>query len=377
MILILCMVVGMVPVQVFAAEPETTWQQVQETTNPFQDVSEKDWYYDSVMYALENGLLTGTSDTAFSPESTMTRAMFVTVLGRIAEIDLTEYGNPSAFTDVAPGSYYAPYVQWATEKSITSGIGDGRFDPNGLVTREQMATMLVRFFDAYNITYPEATVTTVPQDIDSVAGWAKEAVLKLWASGLFTGDNQGNFNPGNKAKRSEAAVLFHRTDETVEKWFVETGVKAEPGNQENPSVPQSNNPPGGDGGGGGKKTTYYQVNFHAPAGVSGATMPEGKLYPSGTTISSLPTPYKENTVFLGWYYDEDLTAPAAGSDKITQNLSLYAKFADGLVSPMELETLNYMTIVDVDPNFTFQVQAPSAAAVKSSLTIKNITVNNK
>lgn len=200
MILILCMVVGMVPVQVFAAEPETTWQQVQETTNPFQDVSEKDWYYDSVMYALENGLLTGTSDTAFSPESTMTRAMFVTVLGRIAEIDLTEYGNPSAFTDVAPGSYYAPYVQWATEKSITSGIGDGRFDPNGLVTREQMATMLVRFFDAYNITYPEATVTTVPQDIDSVAGWAKEAVLNSGPPGCLPGTTRATSTPATRQR---------------------------------------------------------------------------------------------------------------------------------------------------------------------------------
>lgn len=145
MLLVFCMVVTMVPGQIFASDLKAPEQPKQEATNPFTDVSKKDWYYDSVMYALRNGLFMGTSDTDFSPDGTMTRAMFVTVLGRIAEINLGEYEKASEFTDVAAGSYYGPYVRWATEKGITSGIGKGRFDPNGLVTREQMAALLVRF----------------------------------------------------------------------------------------------------------------------------------------------------------------------------------------------------------------------------------------
>ena len=82
-------------------------------------------------------------------------------------------------------------------------------------------------------------------------------------------------------------------------------------------------------------------------------------------------------MFLGWYYDEDLTAAAGGSDKITKNTSLYAKFASGVTSLEELDTPNYMTVVDVETSFTFKVKAASAAAVESGLTIKNITANYK
>lgn len=374
MFLVLCMVINMIPIQAFSVEPETTLQELPEIINPFKDVSKSDWYYDSVMYAYKNGLLMGTSENTFSPNGTMTRAMFVTILGRIAKVDLSAYSNESAFIDVVSGSYYEPYVQWATKNGITSGIGNGKFNPSGIVTREQMATFLVRFFDAYQITYPEAIVSVLPKDINSISSWSKDAVLKLWTCGLFVGDNNGNFNPRNNAKRSEAAALCQRINILVEKWLVETGVKSDSEIQENLTKPKDNN---SSSGGGSKGTTYYKVNFKAPEGLTGATMPEEKLYPSGTMISSLPTPYKQNAVFIGWYYDENLTTPAAGSDKITKNLSLYAKFADGITSSVMLETPNYMTVVDVDTNFTFQVKASSVEDVKSSLTIKNITANNQ
>ena len=99
--------------QAFAKEPEHGAAAAR-SSHPFTDVSKKDWYYDSVMYALRNGLFMGTSYTAFSPDGTMTRAMFVTVLGRIAEIDSGEYDKDSEFTDVVAGSYYEPYVRLAT-----------------------------------------------------------------------------------------------------------------------------------------------------------------------------------------------------------------------------------------------------------------------
>lgn len=383
MLLVLCMLGAVVSVQAFAKEHVSTRKSAEETvttlqqgqkniTNPFKDVSESDWYYDSVMYALKNGLLMGTGDDTFSPGGTMTRAMFVTLLGRIAKIDAAEYSNGSVFTDVVPGSYYEPYVKWASEKGITSGIGNGMFDPNGLVTREQMAAFLVRYFNAYKIPYPEATVTTVPNDIDSVAGWAKDAVLKLWACGIFLGDN-GNFNPGSYARRSEAAALSQRINEITVKWLAETDDNSDETKDDKDTSESDSDTDNGDGG----RTIYYKVDFKAPENLVGATMPEGKLYPSGTAISSMPTPYKQNTVFIGWYYDEDLTAPAAGSDIITRNMTLYAKFADSTISPAQADTPNFLTVVDVDTDFTFQVKAVSAEAVKNSLSIRNITSNNK
>ena len=108
-------------------------------SEPFNDVKESDWYYESVKYAVENGIFKGVGDNSFSPDGTMTRGMFVTVLGRIAEIQASDYPWRDNFTDVDVSAWYAPYVVWAAENNITKGIGNGKFGPDVLVTREQMA----------------------------------------------------------------------------------------------------------------------------------------------------------------------------------------------------------------------------------------------
>ena len=134
------------------------------------------------------------------------------------------------------------------------------------------ALLFVFLMPKYHIS--GVSTTSIPNDIDTVADWAKDAVVKLWACGLLAGDNKGNFNPGNNAKRSEAAALCYRTDETVERWFVETGVKPDPGKQEEPPVTGGNTSGGGGGNGNnGSNTTYYQVDFHTSAAATGATMP--------------------------------------------------------------------------------------------------------
>lgn len=106
MLLVLSMMSTLLQVQAFAAG---TAEPV-DTANPFEDVEPGSWYYDAVQYVRVNGLFYGTNKTTFWPEGTMTRGMFVTVLGRMAGVDPDDYAGPSTFTDVPESAYYAPYV---------------------------------------------------------------------------------------------------------------------------------------------------------------------------------------------------------------------------------------------------------------------------
>ena len=103
---------------------------------PFTDVSEGDWYYDAVAYVWQEGLFRGMDETTFAPNLAMNRAMFVTVLGRMAGVEEDRTAT-SKFTDVKAGSYYAGYVAWAAEQDIVRGTSETTFSPNAKVTREQ------------------------------------------------------------------------------------------------------------------------------------------------------------------------------------------------------------------------------------------------
>ena len=114
------------------------------TSAAFTDIQPTDWHYNAVEYAVTNGLFNGTSDTTFSPDAPMTRAMFVTVLGRYSGVDAGSFQTTS-FIDVSAGEYYVPYVAWASSNKIVSGTGDGKFSPNDAITREQLAAMLYNY----------------------------------------------------------------------------------------------------------------------------------------------------------------------------------------------------------------------------------------
>ena len=117
---------------------------------PFTDVSEGDWYYDAVAYVWQEGLFRGMDETTFAPNLAMNRAMFVTVLGRMAGVEEDRTAT-SKFTDVKAGSYYAGYVAWAAEQDIVRGTSETTFSPNAKVTREQMATMMYRYAKAQGL----------------------------------------------------------------------------------------------------------------------------------------------------------------------------------------------------------------------------------
>lgn len=369
--LVIAMLLTMLPMQVFAASAEE-----EKGKTPFRDIEPGAWYEEAVQYVYENGLFAGTSEQTFSPQNSMTRGMYVTVIGRQVGVDTAAYAGKTQFSDVGPNAWYAPYVAWAAEQGITAGTGDGKFSPESLVTRQQMAVFTVRLFRAMGWELPGPTVTTTPKDLDQVADYAKESVMKLWACGMFAGDTAGNFLPEQVTTRAQAAVFLMRVD----RHLVDTGRK-EPTVE--PEAPKPSKPGGGSGsgsgGGGSTSTTYYEVEFAfvKEQDSTGITLPDAKTYPSGTMIAELPTPYQRNGIFLGWYYDEDGTRGVESGDTVTKNMILYADFADGITPLNEQATPSYATRRDVGTDFTFQVQADSQQSVKQDLTIIHVTGGNK
>lgn len=397
LLLVFCMVITLVPANVLADEvkglAETAAGQTQtagttaaKPENPFADVKSGSWYEAAVLYARANGFFDGTSATTFEPDGPMTRAMFVTVLGRMAGVEAADYAGATDFIDVAEGTWYAPFVKWAARYGITTGTGNGKFSPDGRITREEMAVFFVRYFETFDaMPKADTTVTTKPADLDEVSSWAQGAVGKLWALGLLNGDGV-NFAPKDKATRAQTAALCQRTDKAVETWYSEPGVKSErvsvepgSGQESGDKKPEEQKPSGGGSSGGGSTgggttvTTYYTVSFE----VEGAPMSPATVA-AGTRISSLSTPTVEGKVFLGWYYDSALTRAAGTNDTVNQDMTLYAKLGEVMaVNANEAETPNYVTVTVPAANvsgYTFGIRGYAVGCIDSFI---NVTANNE
>ena len=175
----------------------------------FADVPESHWGYDSIRFAAARGLFAGTGEGMFEPNGVMTRAMFVTVLGRMAGVDAGSY-TTAVFDDVEPDSWYGPYVAWVAEHGVANGVGNGRFDPNSPVTREQICAMLCRYLDNAGMTLPKVEKPAAFRDADKIKSWSADAVSRFRQSAIVRGDTDGNFNPTDNATRAEAATIFAR-----------------------------------------------------------------------------------------------------------------------------------------------------------------------
>lgn len=177
------------------------------------------WAENDIAWVLDMGLFNGTSATTFNPNGVMTRGMFVTVLGRFAGIDPDDFEDwylPDLYKDVNADYYYAPYINWATRHGITSGTGNGTFSPDAPITREQMATFLLRFANCYGYVF-EPIRNDIPDaftDGEEIAGYAIDAVEIMRESGIITGrenpDGTFKFDPRAAAVRSECSAVFHR-----------------------------------------------------------------------------------------------------------------------------------------------------------------------
>ena len=143
---------------------------------PFIDVSAGAWYEDGVRYVYEKGLMAGTSATTFGPDVTTTRGMIATILWRLAGSPQVDYAM--AFDDVAAGSWYAEAIRWAASEGIVSGYGDGKFGPDDIITREQMAAMLYRYaqYKGYDVSVGENTNLLSYTDFESLSEYAIDYV---------------------------------------------------------------------------------------------------------------------------------------------------------------------------------------------------------
>lgn len=174
---------------------------------PFTDVKEKAWYYEYVRYTYERGLFGGMSLTSFAPEVSMTRGMFVTVLGRMNGVDTALY-TESMFLDVDMTRYYGPYVDWAYENGIADGVGRDLFAPDELITREQMCKMIAGYA---TLCGTDLTPSDVPfEDDGNISAWAKEYVYQLAGSGIVNGVRPGVFSPDTNATRAQCAAIITR-----------------------------------------------------------------------------------------------------------------------------------------------------------------------
>ena len=176
---------------------------------PFTDVVAGTWYYGAAAYAYNNGLFAGMTPTTFAPNATMTRAMLVSVLWRLAGAPAPK--APNTFVDVPDGAWYTDAVTWAAENGVVSGIGGSRFDPSGFVTREQTAEILYNYAHSKGYDVSARADLTVFPDAGSVSGWAEKALSWANAAGLINGtvrDGQTILDPQGSASRAQVAMIL-------------------------------------------------------------------------------------------------------------------------------------------------------------------------
>ena len=174
----------------------------------FVDVNPKSWYHLYVDYAVTHGLFGGTSANTFEPESAMTRAMLVTVLWRY-EGQPKGYQNIFVDVNAKDGSWYIDAVAWAAANDIVGGVGNNKFDPNGNITREQMATILFRYAQKKGFdTSKRGDLSGFP-DANKISGYATEALRWAVAEGLVNGSD-GKVLPQGNATRAQVATILMR-----------------------------------------------------------------------------------------------------------------------------------------------------------------------
>lgn len=182
------------------------------TAPAFLDVAEGDWFREAVDYVCARGLMNGTGDQKFTPNGTTTRGMIVTILHRME-------GSPAAgaapFGDVSGNAYYSGAVAWAASTGVVAGYTDGRFGPDDLITREQMALILFRYARYKGYGTEQRADLSGYGDAGRISPYALEAMQWASAAGLINGTGDGALSPGGSATRAQAAAILMRFCENI------------------------------------------------------------------------------------------------------------------------------------------------------------------
>ncbi|MDO4765126.1 MAG: type I pullulanase [Eubacteriales bacterium] len=177
-----------------------------EVEESFQDISGH-YAKEAIDFVTSKGIMNGISKEKFSADGSMNRAMLITILGRLSQVNAQNYSN-IVFKDVSENSYYAPYVAWGYENGLIKGVSDKEYAPESKLTREQVATILARYIQARNL---ELSIQAKEEFLDShsFSDYAKESIAILQETGILQGAD-GSFRPQALIKRGEMSLILKR-----------------------------------------------------------------------------------------------------------------------------------------------------------------------
>jgi hypothetical protein len=271
--------------------------------NPFGDVDPNDRFYDDIIFAFTNGLMTGTGtkNPLFSPGMPMTRAMLVTVLYRLAGSP-DPPALPDAFSDVPEDAWYGNAVAWAVANGITQGTGNNRFNPEGIVTREQAATFLLRYARLVGKgPVGKITINIDFADRDNISDWALEGAMWCYMYGIMTGKSGKDtllFDPQGNATRAEIAAMLHR--------FFDNVIRT-PDTVVSYGSPITGSDP----------VDEVEISFETHGGSEISPVYVSK----GGRLSDPPIPVKDDYAFAGWFTDRNLSEPFYSDNPINENMT--------------------------------------------------------
>lgn len=174
---------------------------------PFYDVSQSDWYYAQVGFAYERGLFSGVDEHHFSANTSMNRAMLMSVLHRLA--GAPEVTGGPVFTDVPNDRWYAQAVRWGAAQGITSGTGADTFSPGGNITREQAVAMMYNYAVKYmGLSVGQGADLSRFPDHDRVSQWARTPMSWAVENGIISGYGNGQLGPRGNATRAQVAQML-------------------------------------------------------------------------------------------------------------------------------------------------------------------------
>ncbi|MDO5396512.1 MAG: S-layer homology domain-containing protein [bacterium] len=188
---------------VFGVEPTAT--QAPEADG-FTDLGSVSWAEEAINALADKGIVSGRDAVTFAPNDDITRAEFAKIVVGAFNIEL---GASAELSDIDSSAWYAPYVGACYAAGIITGYDDGEFKPNNLVTRQEMAVMVLRAAQYKNVTIETPNEKVDFTDADKIAAYAAEAVETLQKAGIINGMEDGKFAPADTATRAQAAKILY------------------------------------------------------------------------------------------------------------------------------------------------------------------------
>ena len=189
--------------------------------NPFKDVKLDRWYSRPVLFCYNKGYMVGTSDNVFSLSAPVSRAMIVQIMARIAGAELTDnVYNRSEFRDVPVGRWYTRAIEWARVNGMASGTGNGLFDPDDPITRQELAVFMYKLAKHVTGSAPSYDLSAIAGYLDrgEVASWAAKQMSWAVANGIMHGTTPYHLSPQITLTRAQVAEVIY----SLHLYFIET-----------------------------------------------------------------------------------------------------------------------------------------------------------